>query len=91
MSRQVVGGFVLPFLLTYRIQLRSRRLWRKGVLKRPRADPQAHSDTQENVSPEKDSGLDIRPTWTLFLPESLAFLTLSYVAGENFRLLQYMV
>ena len=74
------------------MQLRSRRHWRKVVLKRPIAQPQDQGDTlEEDLPPVKDAGLDIRPTWTLFLPESLVYLTLSYVAGENFRLLQYMV
>ncbi len=92
-AMQVVGGFLVPFWFMYRLQLRSRRHWRQRVLKRRRAESAAQSSSsgRETQPAVRDPGLDIRPTWTLFLPESLAFLTLSYVAGQNFKLLQYMV
>jgi hypothetical protein len=95
MCWQVFGAFLLPFLLTYRMQLRSRRHWRRGLSKRPTEPPrildQGSSSSRGEVSPDKHPGLDIRPTWALFLPESLAFLMLCFVAGQDPRMLQYMV
>ncbi|KAK9915656.1 hypothetical protein WJX75_002226 [Coccomyxa subellipsoidea] len=92
---EVFGAFLLPFLLTYRMQLRSRRHWRRGLSKRPTEPPrildQGSSSSRGEVSPDKHPGLDIRPTWALFLPESLAFLMLCFVAGQDPRMLQYMV
>lgn len=83
---QVVGGFLVPIWVTYKIQLSSRRQWRKGLLKRRSQD-----GTDRALSPTRDPGLDIRLTWALHIPESVAVLVLSYVAGTNFQLLQYMV
>lgn len=80
------GSFLLPFWVGYRRQLRTRRQWRQAVLKR-RTDPHGG----EGVLPDRDPGLDIRPTWGLYLPESLAFLAVSFVAGSNFKVLQYML
>jgi hypothetical protein len=82
---QVVGGFLVPLWLTHKMQLSSRRQWRQGILKRlPSGSGASHP-------PDQDRGLDIRPTWALFLPESLTFLTLSFVAGQDPQLLYHMV
>ena len=87
---------MLPCWLTYKMQLRSRRMWRQGSVKRQTEAPSGSSrssitSSAEACTPEKDSGLDIRSTWALFLPEGLAFLVLSFAAGHDFRALQYMV
>ena len=85
-SLQVFGSFLLPFWVCYRRQLRNRRQWRQGIIKR-------RSDSQDGASlpPDCDPGLDIRPTWSLYLPQSLAFLVVSFVAGSDFKVLQYML
>ncbi|CAL8470446.1 g9988 [Coccomyxa elongata] len=89
---EVIGGFVLPLWLTYRMQLSSRRQWRRGFLKRHAESPRGGSSSSGGPStPDRDPGLDIWPTWTLFLPQSAALLVLSFVAGHDFKLLQYVV
>ncbi len=74
---------MVPLWLTHKMQLRSRRQWRRGILKRL---PGGSRNPRE-----EDSGLDIRPTGALFLPESFTFLLLSFVAGQNPQLLYHMV
>lgn len=98
-SLQVFGAFLLPFLVTYRTQLHSRRQWRQGVLKRllEPLDQGGSTGIERGAvegscrADERDPALDIRPTWSLFLPESVAFLTLCFAAGFDVRMLQYMV
>ncbi|CAL8470445.1 g9987 [Coccomyxa elongata] len=83
---EVFGSSLLPFWVCYRRQLRNRRQWRQAILKR-------RSDSQDGgpLLPDRDPGLDIRPTWGLYLPESLVFLAVSFVAGSNFKVLHYML
>lgn len=84
---------MLPLWLTYRMQLSSRRQWRRGVLKRRSESPRGGSSSSSGgpSSPDRDPGLDTWPTWALFLPQSVALLVLSFVAGHDFQLLHYMV
>ena len=87
---QVFLGFLLPVLWTYKAQLHTRRLWREDVLERLAEDPPGSSRRGAPL-PDHDPGLDILPTWVLLLPQSVVILVLSFVAGHDFKLLQYMV
>ena len=86
----MVLGFLLPVFWTYKAQLHTRRLWREDVLERLAEDPPGSSRRGASL-PVHDPGLDILPTWVLLLPQSVVILVLSFVAGHDFKLLQYMV
>lgn len=99
-AAQIVGGFLFPCYLNYNSQLRARRLFRKHIEKQRARSAAAleasgsQSGAAEGVNHRaetRDRGLDIRPNWKLHLPEGVAFVVLSYVAGQNHQLLQYMV
>lgn len=73
------------------MQMGSRRLWRRGIIKR-QAEA-AQSSRGNLVAPHQapDMGLQIRSTWPLYVPELLAFLTLCFAAGHNRELLPLIV
>lgn len=83
----------MPCYLHYKSQLRSRRLWRQKVLEERLEMPAACSTDGEDRYGEqlRDKGLDLHPVWRLHMPEGVAFLVLSYVAGTHAHLLQYLI
>ncbi|BDA44483.1 hypothetical protein COCOBI_05-6700 [Coccomyxa sp. Obi] len=88
---EVGGGLLVPCWLNFRMQLGSRRLWRKGIMKRRREAARSSRGNLVDPDPAVDMGLQIRSTWSLYLPELLAFLTLCFAAGHNRELLHHMV
>lgn len=89
---QVLGGFLLPCYLNYNSQLRARRQFRKQILtQRLRSASGMGEGSLSSTLRLRDRGLDIRPIWKLHLPEGIAFVVLSYAAGQNTQLLQYML
>lgn len=84
---QIFAGFVLPLWMSLRMQLRSRRQWRQGRKRQADGSPSGSAGPSPVT---RNAGLDIRATWPLYLPETLAILVISFAAGRNLKLLQYM-
>ena len=82
---------MVPCWLNIRMQMGSRRLWRKGILKRRTEAARSSRGNPDEPDQAPDVGLQIRSTWSLYVPELLAFLTLCFAAGHNRELLRLMV
>ena len=84
---QVTVGYVAVCLLTYRGQLRNRRLWRRSMIGRESSNRAGSSNQQGDSS--RDRGFDLLPTWKMHIPDAAAILVAAVAVSYQFDALRY--
>lgn len=84
---QVEIGYLVVCLLTYRGQLRNRRLWRHNMIERESSKRAASSNQQGDSS--RDRGFDLLPTWKMHIPDAAAVLFAAFAMSYQFDSLRY--